>query len=253
MLFENRRSLNALSYRWSQREIARRKREERSLDDVVTTVLDVQPGWPPYRVRALQHRPEFEEFVRYVRDREPETVLEIGLFLGGTLYAWARALPRTRRLVSVDQPVWSEITHRGRSELYPTFSDSAQIDILYGNSHADSTYFEVDDRFDGAVDFLFIDGDHTYDGVSQDFEMYRELVGDDGIVAFHDIKRHAENEDEKRARLRRADDLEEKYVSLGDPEWGVAEFWNEIRDGYDTREFLTHPKQMGAGIGVIEL
>jgi predicted O-methyltransferase YrrM len=37
------------------------------------------------------------------------------------------------------------------------------------------------------LDFLFIDGDHTYEGVKQDFEMYTPLVRKGGLVAMHDI------------------------------------------------------------------
>ena len=32
-----------------------------------------------------------------------------------------------------------------------------------------------------------IDGDHTYEGVKQDYEMYRHLVKDGGWIAFHDV------------------------------------------------------------------
>lgn len=252
-VFENQRLLNTLAYHWSRRAVERRTVAEQTIDDVLTTVLDDQPGWPPYRVRALQLRPEFEGFVRFLAERQPETVLELGLFLGGTLYVWARAIDSTDRIVSVDQPVWNERTHLRRAEFYPTFSETARIDILYGNSHAESTYQEAANRFDESVDFLFVDGDHTYNGVKEDFTMYRRLIDDDGIIAFHDIKRHARNREEKQARLREVDDLAEEYVTIGEPEWGVSEFWDEVRSEYDTREFLTHPKQMGAGIGVVEM
>jgi len=40
------------------------------------------------------------------------------------------------------------------------------------------------------LDFLFIDGDHTYEGVKRDFEMYSPLVRNGGIIAFHDIVKH---------------------------------------------------------------
>jgi hypothetical protein len=33
---------------------------------------------------------------------------------------------------------------------------------------------------------LFIDGDHRYEGVRRDFEMYSPLVGAGGLIAFHD-------------------------------------------------------------------
>jgi len=38
-----------------------------------------------------------------------------------------------------------------------------------------------------AVDLLFIDGDHSYEGCRLDFEMYRDLVAPDGLIVFHDI------------------------------------------------------------------
>jgi predicted O-methyltransferase YrrM len=34
---------------------------------------------------------------------------------------------------------------------------------------------------------LFIDGDHTYAGVSQDFKVYGSLVRPGGLIALHDI------------------------------------------------------------------
>jgi len=33
---------------------------------------------------------------------------------------------------------------------------------------------------------LFPDGDHSYEGVKRDFEMYSPLVRPGGIIAFHD-------------------------------------------------------------------
>jgi hypothetical protein len=40
---------------------------------------------------------------------------------------------------------------------------------------------------DKKVDFLFIDADHSYEGIKKDFEMYSLLVRKGGIIAFHDI------------------------------------------------------------------
>ena len=79
------------------------------------------------------------------------------------------------------------------------------------------------------IDFLFIDGDHTYDGVKQDFEMYAPLVRPGGIVGFHDIAHHR-------------------------PEANcqVDEFWSEIKENYEHKEFLADPDQRWAGIGVLK-
>ena len=34
------------------------------------------------------------------------------------------------------------------------------------------------------LDLLFIDGDHSYEGVRQDYKMYSKLVRDGGLIAF---------------------------------------------------------------------
>jgi|AntDeeMinimDraft_5_1070356.scaffolds.fasta_scaffold00238_18 hypothetical protein len=84
--------------------------------------------------------------------------------------------------------------------------------------------------------------------------MYRRLVGDDGIISFHDIERHTTDQQEKATRLRRTEDLRERHVSVGVQRWnGVSTLWKEIRDEYTTREFLLHPEQMRAGIGISKL
>lgn len=36
------------------------------------------------------------------------------------------------------------------------------------------------------IDFLFIDGDHSYEGVSLDFNLYQNIISDHGIIAIHD-------------------------------------------------------------------
>jgi predicted O-methyltransferase YrrM len=38
----------------------------------------------------------------------------------------------------------------------------------------------------GPLDLLFLDGDHTFEGVAQDFTMWGPLVRKGGLIAFHD-------------------------------------------------------------------
>lgn len=40
----------------------------------------------------------------------------------------------------------------------------------------------------GLVDFIFIDGDHSYEGLKSDWEAWRTLVAPAGIVAVHDSR-----------------------------------------------------------------
>ncbi len=41
---------------------------------------------------------------------------------------------------------------------------------------------------DELLDFLFIDGDHSRAGVTQDWNDYRPLVRPSGLIALHDIR-----------------------------------------------------------------
>ena len=61
--------------------------------------------------------------------------------------------------------------------------------FIHGDSHSYETLEKVVNLLDGEkVDFLFIDGDHTYEGVKADYQMYRHIVKSGGWIGFHDIK-----------------------------------------------------------------
>jgi len=36
------------------------------------------------------------------------------------------------------------------------------------------------------IDFLYIDGDHSYEGVKLDFELYSTILSDNGVIIIHD-------------------------------------------------------------------
>lgn len=63
------------------------------------------------------------------------------------------------------------------------------------NPHADryqfikNYSFMVSDNFeDNSLDFVFIDGDHTYEAVKIDFEMYFKKVRHGGLIFLHDSR-----------------------------------------------------------------
>jgi predicted O-methyltransferase YrrM len=78
------------------------------------------------------------------------------------------------------------------------------------------------------VDLLFIDGDHTYEGVKKDFEMYSPLVRKGGIIAFHDI-------------------VFGPFENVS----GVPKFWDQIKYRYKHLGIVNNWNQGGYGIGVI--
>ncbi len=60
-----------------------------------------------------------------------------------------------------------------------------RIDIL--NMRTDET------EFAGTYSFIFIDADHSYEGVRADFLSYSTILKEDGLIAFHDTNQTATN------------------------------------------------------------
>jgi cephalosporin hydroxylase len=207
-----------------------------SLEDYVTLAFNSSKAFPlPWvSISPQQEREEITELVKFLARRRPKLVLDVGTARGGTLFLFARVSSPDAVIISIDlsggrfgggYPDW-------RVELYKSFAmQNQKINLICGNSHDFSTLKMVEKVLEGRkLDFLFIDGDHTYDGVKADFEMYSGLVGNGGIVAFHD-------------------------VVPGPPEnvGGVPQFWNEIKRNFKHVEFVKNRKQSGYGIGVIYL
>ena len=79
-----------------------------------------------------------------------------------------------------------------KKPIYQSFAKRRQkIHLVRANSHNPNTFELVKNILDGRIiDFLFIDGDHTYEGAKRDFNIYSSLVKEGGIIAFHDIAKH---------------------------------------------------------------
>lgn len=149
---------------------------------------------------AIQKPAELESLCRAVHRLQADTILEIGTALGGTFYCWLHTAKPDALLVSVDLPHGSYRSERGDPEKTPgriteAAKPSQQVEFVRADSHDPATLARVEELLDGReVDFLFIDGDHTYEGVKADFEMYAPLVRDEGLVGFHDIVTHKTSE-----------------------------------------------------------
>jgi hypothetical protein len=63
-----------------------------------------------------------------------------------------------------------------RKNFYPRFIKSTSVDA----------YYDFFVRQDIKIDLLFIDGDHSYEGVKQDFDLYSTILSPKGIIILHD-------------------------------------------------------------------
>lgn len=181
---------------------------------------------------AKQIRGELAALGQIIANLRPECALEIGTCHGGTLFFLTRLASSKATIVSVDLPggEFGGGYSATRQWFYQRFGRHGQrLHLLRGNSHSDSMLESVKTTLKGrALDYLFIDGDHTYEGVKRDFELYASLVRSGGIIALHDVAQHS-----------------------SETGCEVSRLWNEIKCECRHTEIIENPTQGWAGIGVL--
>jgi cephalosporin hydroxylase len=136
--------------------------------------------------RMEQHPQEIHPFAEWLEARNPRHVLEIGVRHGGTSALWHEIA--SGLVIGVD---WCG--RDGLGEQTRVLADSMMLKYhryraIIGDSHDDITKQLIETVLGGElIDFLFLDGDHSYKGVKKDYEMYAPLVAKGGCIAFHDI------------------------------------------------------------------
>ncbi len=205
----------------------------KSIEDYVDLAFHIFNVFPfkSWTIRPAQVKEEITELLRFLAKHKPKFILEIGTAGGGTLFLFARVSSPDAMIISIDLPGgrFGGGYPEWRKPLYKSFAMHKQkIHLIREDSHALATLNMVKkilERY--KLDLLLIDGDHTYNGVKRDFEIYSRLVRKGGIIAFHDIV-------------------------PGPPEnvGGVPRFWGENKHNFNFIEFVKDHEQGGYGIGV---
>lgn len=112
------------------------------------------------------------EAIRQLDTRGSLKILEIGVHTGLGLKAFGQAFPG--------------------AELFGIESDTQFLQfkdfyLIEGDSRDEKIIDHVAGI--GPFDFIFIDGDHTFEGVKADWENYHGMVRPGGAVGFHDTSR----------------------------------------------------------------
>lgn len=201
-------------------------KEVRTIDERIRWALDFEaPG--PYRVAAIQKESEIKSLANMVAAIKPERIVEIGTASGGTLVLWSALASKQVISCDIERKVILKLFYKG----FVPYDSNCKVDFLTGDSHSADFQEKVKNKLAGEkIDFLFIDGDHLKEGVAADFYDYLPLVRKGGLIALHDIAKN------------------QKITSNQ-----VQFFWEEIKDKYETTEFIEDEEQYGYGIGVIKI
>ena len=204
--------------------------QKKTLGELIDFSFDTFGGL----IKPSQIKDEALRLLKILDEMRPKTVIEIGTANGGTLFLFSRISSEDATLISIDLPggKFGGGYRKWKNPLYKSFALTNQlIHLIRSGSHSQATLEKVKIALNGEkVDFIFIDGDHTYGGVKRDFEIYGPLVKKNGIIAFYDIVSGPEG-------------------NVG----GVPKFWREISNQYEAIEIVEDYGQGGYGIGVLKV
>jgi cephalosporin hydroxylase len=187
------------------------------------------------KINETQIVSEFEELLKVYKDLNPSRVIEIGSLTGRALRHFMHYAKEGATVISLDLPVRDfcgpgdyrvlEQEHNYSVE-WPRWAKEKNIKLylIKGMSQNPGSLVKVKSIMT-EVDFLFIDGNHFYEYVKKDLEMYGPLVKKGGIIALHDIG----------------------YAEEG----GVQKLWEEIKNNYSSYKEIKHSPSGEKGIGLL--
>jgi len=170
------------------------------LDDFSRELIRVESEKKDQNIRDLE---DFEELkasawlgleslgYEIVRHFQPTVVVELGTHMGLSALAMGMALRdlgKGGRLYAVD--TWQGDEHAGSYDdyVYRIFIDRRdRLGLEEVIVPLRMTFEEARDRIPSGIDLLHIDGLHTLDAVTHDFETFGPLVRPGGLVLFHDV------------------------------------------------------------------
>ncbi len=140
------------------------------MNDIILSMKKMKRAMQPYVFMLYE----------LIMEKEPKiNVLEIGVRQGQSTRTILSALKEKGcghlTSISIDLPNASE---RIPVDLHDFWTAVA------GDSHKVEVFDSVSTE---SFDVLLIDGDHSYNGVKQDFAMYAPLVKKGGIILLHDV------------------------------------------------------------------
>lgn len=158
---------------------------------------DIASAWKGHR--------KFADWL--IRHMKPKQVVDLGVDFGYSTFVFAKAAREigAGRITGVDLFLGDEQTgDRDTHQIVLGLVDQFQFDNI---EIIKAEFGELASRWTRKIDILHIDGLHTYDAVSSDFNNWAKFVRKSGVVLFHDIN-----------------------VPL--PGYEVVEFFRELKGGY---------------------
>lgn len=140
-------------------------------------MLDFKNIWQKCLGYNIEQKPEeFEQLITLLdSQKRKKYALEIGSNFGGTSVALCHLY---EKVIAIDIK-YHENFDRIKSEF-----DNFDYIIMDSKSN---NLLKILKNMNIEFDFIFIDGDHSYEGVKSDYERFKQFCNTDGLIGFHDI------------------------------------------------------------------
>jgi len=161
-----------------------------------------------------------------VKKTKPHNFVELGSHYGFSYFAACQAIAENNlnsKAYAID--TWQGDSQAGiyNEEVYEHVNKHNFENYSKFSKLIRSTFDEALTLFEnGSIDLLHIDGFHTYEAVSHDFNTWKTKLSENAIVVFHDIHEFADG-------------------------FGVYKFWAELKEDFQTFEF-----KHGHGLGILK-
>lgn len=179
--FECSRSITGTEVIERIKDYLNKGHSEKSIEEIVQE---------SYELGMIQNHKEIMESSKFFKTLGAKNFMEIGTDQGGTFAIWSK-LSKDGKRISIDIPHGnygvSSYDVNKRDEYLKSLGSN--VTMIHGDSQSGEIKNRISSTLkEGELDFLFIDGDHTYEGVKKDYENYKKYVKPGGWIGFHDIK-----------------------------------------------------------------
>jgi hypothetical protein len=142
-------------------------------------------------IKNYPYRTSTEFAKKHFKDKTI-TCIEIGTFRGGNALNTLQKLPTIEKMYLIDP--WEEYKeYKEKNKTTKNLLSAYQKTIKVLKKYKDKTIFikkfsdDALDNIQEKVDFIYIDGNHSYEFVKKDMINYWEKLKDGGVMAGHDI------------------------------------------------------------------
>lgn len=171
-----------------------------------------------YRLRRTTHSRPSTILAKEIFGNKPIRVIEIGCAAGNNALDILKNLnvkeivlidPYDKAINEYDDYTSSRLRHMRKQSAKRLSNYAEKITWLYELSD------DATSKLEGKYDFIYIDGDHSYDATSKDLSNYSKFLATDHVFAGHDI----DNEDVTKAFLEHSYISEVSVPRIQEPDW----------------------------------